>query len=121
MSNVIHSDHCYAPSSIIPSEPACSSPHGSDGSTPSSSSGATADSDYGSLTNHSPNSGYAYQTANDYRMSAAFEYQNEDNVVQKAGGRQGHKRTITSRLQGHPRGKLRFGRKASVYWGELEI
>jgi len=98
-------DHGYAPSSMIPSEPACSSPHGSDGSTPSSSS-ATADSDYGSLANHSPNSGYTYQTA---------PFENYQAVQKTDGKRQGQKRSATSRLQGQPRGKLRFAQNYQTY------
>jgi hypothetical protein len=109
-------DHCYAPSGM-PSDAACSSPHGSDGSTPSSST-ATIDSDYGSLTNHSPNGGHNYQTDscgyvapiyNSYGKQSDLDH--SFSLSQKsAGGRQTQKRTATSRLQGQPRGKLRFGK-----------
>jgi hypothetical protein len=107
----MHEDHCYA-SSILPSDPACSSPHGSDGSTPSSSSG-TIDSDYGSLANHSPNgTAYGYSNGNQYGMNN-FNTTQPMIIQQKAdnrAGRQTQKRAATSRLQGQPRGKLRFGK-----------
>jgi hypothetical protein len=106
--NAMHEDHCYT-SSLLPSDPACSSPHDSDSSTPSSSS-ATVDSDYGSLANHSPNGAYAYSNGNQYG-TAYDNYNNTMVIQQKADGRavrQTQKRAATSRLQGQPRGKLRF-------------
>lgn len=108
----MHEDHCYA-SSLVASDPACSSPHGSDGSTPSSSS-ATVDSDYGSLANHSPNAAYGYSNGNQYGTNYDnFNTANQMVIQQKADGRAGRqtqKRAATSRLQGQPRGKLRFGK-----------
>lgn len=111
--NAIFEDHCYAPSAL-PTDPACSSPHGSDGSTPSSSS-ATIDSDYGSLANHSPNGTYTYDP--NYAIPTVYDsnYGTQQNTFavnqQKPEGRarQGQKRAATSRLQAQPRGKLRFG------------
>jgi len=107
--NTMLEDHCYAPS-ILPSEAACSSPHGSDGSTPSSSS-ATIDSDYSSLANQSPNTVYGYNN-----LPTLYDNNNFSIPTEPAGaqfpmnqkqGRQTQKRTNT-RLQGQPKGKLRF-------------